>query len=136
MAKIILPRNPRLIISHHYGLQNFYKYGITMIDVINHSYCKKLIIMLPGQKHPEQFHKIKEESFFIVYGSINLILDKKKYYLKTGDLKTIKKRQIHSFSTKRGAIIEELSTTSIRSDSYYLDKKILENKKRKNFIYL
>ena len=135
-AKIILPKNPRLIISHHYGLQNFYKYGITMIDVINHSYCKKLIIMLPGQKHPAQFHKTKEESFFIVYGSISLILDKKKYYLKTGDLRTIKKGQVHFFSTKRGAIIEELSTTSIKSDSYYLDKKIIENKKRKSFIYL
>ena len=61
-----------------------------MIDVINHSYCKKLIIMLPGQKHPAQFHKTKEESFFILYGKVNLLLGKKKYYLKTGDLKTIK----------------------------------------------
>ena len=107
-----------------------------MINIINHSYCKKLIIMLPGQKHPAQFHKKKEESFFILRGSINLVLDKKKYYLKTGDLKTVKKRQVHFFSTKKGAIIEELSTTSTKSDSYYLDKKIVENKKRKSFIYL
>ena len=136
VAKIILPKNPRLIVSHHYGIENFYKYGITMIDVINHSYCKKLIIMLPGQKHPAQFHKKKEESFFILYGTIKLILGKNKHYLKAGDLKTIKKGQVHFFSTKRGAIIEELSTTSITSDSYYLDKKIIENKKRKSFIYL
>ena len=135
-AQIILPRNPKLEMSHHYGLQNFHKYGATMINVINHSYCKKLIIMLPGQKHPAQFHKKKEESFFILRGSINLVLDKKKYYLKTGDLKTVKKRQVHFFSTKKGAIIEELSTTSTKSDSYYLDKKIVENKKRKSFIYL
>ena len=64
------------------------------------------------------------------------MLDKKKYYLKAGDLKTIKKKQVHIFSTKKGAIIEELSTTSIKSDSYYLDRKIIENKKRKSFIYL
>ena len=107
-----------------------------MINFINHSYCKKLIIMLPGQKHPAQFHKKKEESFFILYGSINLILDKKKFNLRTGDLKTIKKKQVHNFSTKTGAVIEELSTTSISSDSYYLDKKIVNNKNRKSFIYL
>ena len=107
-----------------------------MINIINHSYCKKLIIMLPGQKHPEQFHKKKEESFFILFGSIDLILDKKKFTLKAGDLKTIKRNQVHFFSTKKGAIIEELSTTSIKSDSYYLDNKIIENKNRKSFIYL
>ena len=136
IAKITLPKNPRLIISHHYGIEKFLEYGITMINVINHSYCKKLIIMLPGQKHPAQFHKTKEESFFILYGKIKLLLGKEKHYLKTGDLKTIKKGQIHFFSTKKGAIIEELSTTSIKSDSYYLDKKIVENKDRKSFIYL
>jgi len=136
ITKVTLPKNPRLIISHHYGLKNFYKYGITMIDVINHSYCKKLIIMLPGQKHPAQFHKTKEESFFILYGKVKLVLDKKIHYLKTGDLMTIKKGQVHFFSTSKGAIIEELSTTSVKSDSYYLDKKITENKERKSFIYL
>ena len=92
--------------------------------------------MLPGQKHPAQFHKTKEESFFILFGTVKLLLNKKKHYLKTGDLKTIKKGQVHFFSTTKGAIIEELSTTSIKSDSYYLDKKIIENEKRKSFIYL
>ena len=62
-ARILLKPDQKFEISHHYGLKNFYKYGITMINVINHSYCKKLIIMLPGQKHPEQFHKKKEEMF-------------------------------------------------------------------------
>lgn len=133
---IILPKNPRLEISHHYGISKFYKFGITMISVINQSYCKKLILMLPGQKHPEQYHKIKQESFFILHGTVQLILNKKKYNLKTGDLITIQKKNIHAFSSKNGAIIEELSTTSIKEDSYYLDKKITANKNRKSFIYL
>ena len=107
-----------------------------MISVINQSYCKKLILMLPGQKHPEQYHKIKQESFFILHGTVQLILNKKKYNLKTGDLITIQKKNIHAFSSKNGAIIEELSTTSIKEDSYYLDKKITANKSRKSFIYL
>ena len=135
-SQITLPSNPNLEISHHYGLEKFYKYGITMVNVINKSYCKKLIIMLPGQKHPAQFHKEKEESFFILYGSITLILDKKKHTLKAGDLKTIKRNQVHEFFSKKGAVIEELSTEHIKSDSYYLDKKINENKNRKTFVRL
>jgi len=136
MTNVILPKNARLEVSHHYGIQNFYKYGITMINIINHSYCKKLIIMLPGQKHPAQFHKVKEESFFILHGTISLTLDKKKFILKSGDLKTIKKNEVHEFSSKHGAVIEELSTEHIKSDSFYLDKKIDNNKNRKSFIYL
>jgi N-acetylneuraminate synthase len=136
MAKITLPINPKLEISHHYGLKNFYKYGTTIINVINHNYCKKLIIMLPGQKHPPQFHKIKIESFFILYGSIDFVLDKKKYHLKTGDLKTINRKQVHEFSSKKGAVIEELSTEHNKVDSYYLDKRIDKNKNRKSLIYL
>ena len=44
--------------------------------------------------------------------------------------------EIHSFSPigNKGAIIEELSTQSLRSDSFYLDKKIERNKSRKSFI--
>ena len=136
MTNVILPRNVRLEVSHHYGIEKFYKYGITMINIINHSYCKKIIIVLPGQKHPAQFHKVKEESFFILYGKINLTLDKKKFILKSGDLKTIKKKEVHEFSSKYGAVIEELSTEHVKSDSYYLDKKIDNNKNRKSFIYL
>ena len=60
---IVYPGRAKLEISHHYGIENFYKTGITMIPVINREYCKKYIIALPGQSHPEQYHKIKEETF-------------------------------------------------------------------------
>lgn len=133
---IILPKNPRLEISFHYGIDNFYKYGLTMINVINDKYCKKLLILLPGQKHPPQFHKIKKESFFILYGTVDLKINKKNIKLKRGKVQTINPKDVHEFSSKKGAIIEELSTTSMKSDSYYLDNKINENRERKTFIYL
>ena len=46
--------------------------------------------------------------------------------------------EIHSFSgmSKEGAVIEELSTTSTSKDSFYIDPKIENNKKRKSFISL
>ena len=92
--------------------------------------------MLPGQKHPAQFHKIKEESFFILDGIVNIKINGKKKTLKPGELLTIKNKQVHEFWTKTGAVIEELSTTSTKEDSFYIDKNIHLNKKRKSFIYL
>ena len=109
---------------------------MTMINIINNQYCKKLLILLPGQSHPAQFHLKKRESFFVLFGSVGLTINNKKFLIKAGELKTIMAKQVHKFSSKNGAIIEELSTTSERSDSYYLDKKINENKDRKTFIYL
>jgi len=57
---VVFPGQAQLEISHHYGLDNFHKTGITMLTVINREYCKKLIVVLPGQNHPEQYHKVKE----------------------------------------------------------------------------
>ena len=134
--KVILPADARLEISHHYGLEKFDKYGITMINIINTKYCKKIIIMLPGQTHPEQFHKNKEESFFILSGNVNLRLNNKNFKLKQGMLKTIKPATKHQFYSKKGCIIEELSTKSKTNDSFYTDKLIDKNKNRKSFISL
>ena len=106
-----------------------------MITVINKIYCKKLIIILPSQKHPAQYHKQKQESFFILYGKVNLKINNKTYNLGPGDLKTIKPGEIHEFGSKTGAIIEELSTSMI-NDSFYKDKSIHNNKNRKSFITL
>ena len=44
-------------LSHHYGLEKMTKYGACIITVINNSlYCKKLIALLPNQKHPKHKH--------------------------------------------------------------------------------
>ena len=63
-------------------------------------------------------------------------LNNKRFILKPGDLKTINPGVIHEFGSKSGAIIEELSTTSMVDDSFYLDKKIDKNTNRKSFISL
>ena len=62
---VILPKNPRLEISFHYGIDKFSKFGLTMINVINDKYCKKLLILLPGQKHPAQYHRIKKVLYYM-----------------------------------------------------------------------
>jgi quercetin dioxygenase-like cupin family protein len=113
-----------------------------MITILNSKYCKKLIFIFHKQKHPAQYHKIKQETFFILYGKVKLeiIRNKKKTVknLKEGDLITLYPGDIHSFSglSKDGAVIEELSTKSSSADSFYLDTSINKNKNRKSFISL
>lgn len=111
-------------LSHHYGIKNFRKIGATIVNIINREYCKKLIIVLPGQEHPEHYHKIKEETFQLLNGDLTCVLDKIETKLKPGDLTVVLRNQIHSFSSINGAIFEEISTTHIKGDSYYLDPNI------------
>ena len=141
-SKVVVKKDSRIEISHHYGLKLFFKFGICMITILNSKYCKKLIFIFYKQKHPAQYHKIKQETFFILYGKIKLetIRKNKKTVkiLKEGDLVTLYPEDIHSFSglSEDGAIIEELSTKSSSTDSFYLDASINKNKDRKSFISL
>ncbi len=142
VANIHIPKNCRLEVSHHYGIENFKKYGLCMITIFNKIYCKKLLFIFYKQKHPAQYHKKKNETFFILYGKVRLNLttknNKKNLILKAGDILTINKDEIHEFESisKNGSVIEELSTESIAKDSFYLDKKINLNKNRKSLISL
>jgi sialic acid synthase SpsE/D-lyxose ketol-isomerase len=139
-SKIIVNKKARIEISHHYGINNFKRFGMAMITIVNSKYCKKLLFLINKQTHPAQYHLKKEETFFILYGKVRLVLIKnnvkKVKILKPGDLITIYPKEIHHFQSMSisGAIIEELSTRSIVEDSFYIDKKINKNLKRKSFI--
>ena len=111
-------------ISHHYGIENFNQNGLFIINQINKEYCKKLLIMLPGQVHPEQYHIKKQETFHVVLGSLKLTLDGINKNLKKGDIITIERGVKHEFSTDTVCIIEEISSTHYRDDSFYSDEKI------------
>jgi quercetin dioxygenase-like cupin family protein len=131
---VVYPGKADLEISHHYGIDQFHRTGITMITVVNREYCKKLIIVLPNQTHPEQYHKQKEETFVVLHGEVELSLDGTTQILKKGDVVTIEKEVRHQFTTKTGCIIEEVSSTHYLNDSYYTDESIAKNKDRKTFV--
>ena len=129
-----MPTHADLELSHHYGINQFKKYGLSMITVVNRSYCKKILILLPGQAHPEQYHKIKEETFHILWGDGVLKIDGVKHDLFKGELYTILPGQRHYFESKNGLIIEEISSTHSKEDSYYSDDSIKNNPNRKTFL--
>ncbi len=124
-------------ISHHKGINNFEKTGCFLINVVNREYAKKLIIMLPNQKHPSHFHKIKHETFIIISGNLKLNDNGKIYHLSSGDKIDLKKGGWHEFKAgQNGCIFEEISTTSFGNDSFYKNKKIkkLKRDNRKTYI--
>ena len=131
---IPVPGKAELEISHHYGIEKFYEFGITMVTVVNRDYCKKYIIVLPDQYHPEQYHNQKEETFIIQHGEFDVELDGEHKTYSRGDVITVKPGVRHAFSSKTGGIIEEISTTHFVDDSYYTDPTIAENKNRKTFL--
>jgi sialic acid synthase SpsE/quercetin dioxygenase-like cupin family protein len=133
-GRIIFPGKAELEISHHYGVEKFYEFGTTMITVVNRDYCKKLIILLPGQKHPEQYHAKKEETFMILYGSIHVTLDGQTQICKPGDIVIVKPGVKHAFRTEEGTVFEEISSTHFVDDSFYTDEKIQNFKKRKTIL--
>jgi len=130
-AKIFLPNKLEIEISHHCGINNFFKYGATIINCVNREYCKKIIVLLPKQTHPVHFHKQKEETFQVLHGDITVNLGGKEKEYKPGDIILVQRGVKHSFKTKDGAIFEEISTTHFKNDSFYEDRKIMANKNRK-----
>lgn len=133
-AKVVYPGKANFELSHHYGINKIRKFGTVMLTVVNREYCKKLLIVLPGQKHPEQYHKVKEETFHILHGELIISLNGNTKTLKKGDICTIERGINHSFLSDYGAIVEEISTTHKSEDSYYTDPHIMNNKERKTII--
>jgi sialic acid synthase SpsE/quercetin dioxygenase-like cupin family protein len=125
-AAIVLNENSEIELSHHYGIDKFFKTGILIVSLVNREYCKKIIVVFPGQHHPEQYHIKKEETFHILSGELGLSLNGIESLIKKGDIVTIERGVKHAFWSEKGAIIEEVSTTHYKSDSFYTDPLIAE----------
>ena len=79
---------------------------------------------MPRQKHPYHFHKKKEETFQLLAGDLEVVLDGEKYSLHPGDIFLVNTNSWHKFHTLDGAIFEEVSSTHYNDDSYYEDPNI------------
>ena len=80
-----------------------------IINIINREYCKKLIIVLPGQYHPVHAHKVKEETFQLLYGDLKVNIEGKDIFMEPGDIQNVLRGEKHSFTSVKGAIFEEVS---------------------------
>ena len=135
-SKTYINKDAEIELSHHYGLERFREFGCLIITCFNYEYAKKLILLLPRQKHPYHFHKKKEETFQILHGDLKAEIDGNPINLKNGDICTVKVNHWHKFQTSNGVIFEEISTKHFNDDSFYKDNKIanLERSKRKTLL--
>jgi N-acetylneuraminate synthase len=123
-ARIPIGNDYKIELSHHYGLERFREFGAVIIDCINRAYCKKLILLLPRQKHPYHYHKKKEETFQILFGDLEIEVEGNRRILHPGESIIIRYDEWHKFQTANGVIFEEISTTHLNNDSFYEDKFI------------
>ena len=133
-SKVVVPGQCELEISHHYGIDNFFESGSTVITVVNREYCKRVIVMLPGQSHPEQYHRQKDETYHILHGEILLSLNGVEQSRKANDVVVIPREVKHGFTTRTGTVIEEVSSYYTQGDSFYTDATIEANLNRKTFV--
>ena len=120
-SHLVLNKEFVIEIYHHLGLEHFRETGAVFINIINKEYCKSYVVLLAGQSYPKHYHKIKMETFFVIYGDLIVSRDDGKYLLKPGELLSIERGESHSFSSDTGVVFEEMSTTYIKNDSIYED---------------
>jgi mannose-6-phosphate isomerase-like protein (cupin superfamily) len=135
-ARVVLNTDFEAEFSHHYGLAKFRDWGATIISCVNRSYCKKLVIQTPGQRHPSHYHKRKEETFQVLHGVLEVEIDGRRRTLHPGDTLLVQEGVWHQFWTESGVIFEEISTTHYNDDSFYEDKEInrLDRSERKTVV--
>ena len=134
-SHVVIPEGSRCDISHHYGIENFEKTGVAMIECVNREYCKKVLVELPGQSHPAHYHVQKEETFMVLYGSLDVVCDGEMRHVTRGETVVIERGVNHSFSSQEGCVFEEISTTHYGNDSFYQDAESFVNP-RKTQVYL
>jgi len=127
---VTVSRETDIEISHHYGLDNFYETGAVLITLLNREYAKKLVIMKKNQKHPEHLHKLKEETFVVITGQLEVKLEGIDKILNPGDVLVIPRECKHSMFALEDCVFEEISSTNYLDDSFYSDsQKLFQNRK-------
>ena len=125
-AGIALPAGHRIEVSHHFGLERFREVGCILINLVNREYAEKLIVLLPGQRHPLHRHRRKEETFRCLWGDVELTVNEEARVLEAGDMQLIRRGDLHGFRSETGCILQEISTTHFPDDSEYEDPRVHE----------
>lgn len=135
-SQILLPKSTYVEISHHYGLERFPEYGAALIHLINRDYSKIVVVMLAGQKYPEHLHITKDETYYVLHGTLDVSIDGKEQRLTPGQTFSVTRGANHSFKTDDGVVFEEIATRYIKGDSKYIDERINNNANRKTVVPL
>ncbi|MBV9852459.1 MAG: D-lyxose/D-mannose family sugar isomerase [Armatimonadetes bacterium] len=111
-----------------FGLGRYAQEGLGLVVRVNEpEYCSKWLTLRPGQQCPRHYHKLKKETFFVLQGEVELEADGQKITLRPGEIFTLRPGVRHAFSSREGAVIEEVSTHDENSDSYFDNPAIVRD---------
>lgn len=116
---IVVPIDSSCELSHHYGLEKYKVTGCALISCINREYCKKILVVLPGQMNPTHYHIQKEETFIVISGDLIIGQDGSERVYHRGDMVVVNRGVKHYFRSEKGCVFEEISTTHQGTDSFY-----------------
>ena len=90
--------------------------------VNNEKYCGKKMLIKEGYYCSYHMHKIKEETFYILDGEIELIHNGEYLKIGKGETMHLKPGEYHSFRALKDTIFFEFSTQHLDEDNYRLTK--------------
>ena len=81
-------------------------------------YCGKIMYLNKGYRCSYHYHKLKDETFYILKGKVLMKVGGKKTIMKEGDSIHILPGMKHSFAGLKDSEILEISTQHFENDSY------------------
>ncbi len=112
----------------HFGLHDFRRIGETEYWIVNdpeRRYCGKVLFLFEGQRCPGHFHRAKDETFYIVKGTVYMQAGGREFVMKEGDTFQMDPGTQHTFAAAGGpALILEVSLPSVPGDNFFEDTRI------------
>jgi quercetin dioxygenase-like cupin family protein len=86
--------------------------------IVNEKYCGKKLVLKAGYRCSIHYHKVKDETFYVIAGRILLELDGAARVLEPGDKVHVGIGQKHRFTGLENSEMIEFSTHHEEEDSY------------------
>jgi len=85
-------------------------------------YCGKILHFDAGKRCSNHYHKIKDETFYILHGQFLIEHNGLVFVLKEGETLRIKPNENHRMTALTDGDIIEISTQHFEDDSYRIEK--------------
>ena len=123
-AGIVLAKDEEVEVTD-FGAADYETTGLGLIVRINEpEYASKWLTVLPGQTCPNHYHKLIKETFFVMKGDVRMVMGDDEVEMGPGDKVTLPAGTWHTFTSRNGAVIEEITTHQVADDSYFEDPTI------------